>query len=331
MNRPAKAFDAPGSNVRANRPAFFEQRCGQMSLASPCIGICRIDDDRGVCLGCARTLEEIAAWGQASATRRLEILSKASGRRLDAIGATIARNLADASIAWILGSFGAIAEFMWSPGETLHQPDILARVTGRGAIRIALPADVQWVPYKTPSRDPARRRSATALCLPHEACAMTGRTVVTELGPDEDALRDEDRRAILFDVGLAQHQVDAMVRTADPGCLAALRAVVGRPLFEASALLRDLPRLSPHRVFTTRCGRIEVYGPIPPPNGLSPDGPHTHVLPNLLRHGRTHAADLPIPDGLVPCLTMHPTRPDPRHALATAEDTSPDGNEETKP
>ena len=47
---------------------------------------------------------------------------------------------------------------------------------------------------------------------------------------------------------------------------------------------------NPHRVFISRLGRIEVYQPIPPPSGKSPEGPHTHVLPRLLQSRRTHPA-----------------------------------------
>lgn len=32
-------------------------------VASPCIGICRMDADTALCEGCLRTLDEIAAWG----------------------------------------------------------------------------------------------------------------------------------------------------------------------------------------------------------------------------------------------------------------------------
>ncbi|HLX29328.1 MAG TPA: DUF1289 domain-containing protein [Casimicrobiaceae bacterium] len=32
-------------------------------VASPCISVCRIDDATGLCVGCFRTLDEIAAWG----------------------------------------------------------------------------------------------------------------------------------------------------------------------------------------------------------------------------------------------------------------------------
>lgn len=32
------------------------------SVSSPCIGICRMDEMAGVCAGCYRTRDEIAAW-----------------------------------------------------------------------------------------------------------------------------------------------------------------------------------------------------------------------------------------------------------------------------
>jgi hypothetical protein len=70
-----------------------------------------------------------------------------------------------------------------------------------------------------------------------------------------------------------------------------------------------LPALSPHRVFISAAGRIEVYQPIPPPTGKSPDGPHTHVLPRLLARGRSHAATVPIPSGWVVAMTLYPPHP----------------------
>jgi len=32
-------------------------------VPSPCISVCRIDAATGLCVGCTRTLDEIAAWG----------------------------------------------------------------------------------------------------------------------------------------------------------------------------------------------------------------------------------------------------------------------------
>jgi uncharacterized protein len=51
------------------------------AVASPCVNICRLDA-LGLCIGCRRTLSEIAEWSQASDARRLEILSALKTRTL---------------------------------------------------------------------------------------------------------------------------------------------------------------------------------------------------------------------------------------------------------
>ncbi|SOE08673.1 hypothetical protein SAMN05877838_0402 [Hoeflea halophila] len=43
-----------------------------MSIESPCILICSIDDTTGFCFGCGRTRDEIAGWtGYSPETRRV--------------------------------------------------------------------------------------------------------------------------------------------------------------------------------------------------------------------------------------------------------------------
>jgi uncharacterized protein len=42
-----------------------------MNVGSPCIGVCRINVQSGLCAGCWRTMEEITAWpGMAESNRR---------------------------------------------------------------------------------------------------------------------------------------------------------------------------------------------------------------------------------------------------------------------
>lgn len=47
---------------------------------SPCIKICVIHPATGLCLGCARTLPEIAAWSQMSAEDRQAVMAVLPGR-----------------------------------------------------------------------------------------------------------------------------------------------------------------------------------------------------------------------------------------------------------
>lgn len=228
----------------------------------------------------------------------------------DAVPDLLREALADPGTAWSLGSFGAIAEFMRDPDEGISAlpDDRLGMATERGAIALSACPDLRPVAYETAVA--SGWNHAVALCLPEATCAMTRRAVVTELGPDREAARERDREAILFDLGLDLVAVDACVRTSDPEAIACLRSGVGRPLFDhANPIGRHLVAMSPHRVFLAKVGRIEVYAPIPGPGGTSPEGPHTHVLPKLLRSGRTHAATTPIPAGWVPCAALHPAHP----------------------
>jgi predicted Fe-S protein YdhL (DUF1289 family) len=53
----------------------------QSPVASPCISVCRIDPANGLCVGCMRTLDEIAAWGALDDAGRREILRAVADRR----------------------------------------------------------------------------------------------------------------------------------------------------------------------------------------------------------------------------------------------------------
>jgi predicted Fe-S protein YdhL (DUF1289 family) len=48
-------------------------------VASPCNKICRLDE-RQVCVGCGRTLDEIAEWSAAGESRRREIVERCAQR-----------------------------------------------------------------------------------------------------------------------------------------------------------------------------------------------------------------------------------------------------------
>jgi hypothetical protein len=133
------------------------------------------------------------------------------------LAAFLAAQMADAETQWSLGTFGAIAEFARDPDEPAaltRGAASLAAVTQRGGIRIDLQAGMRPFAFETTTKDSWNHR--VALCLPQEHCAMNGRTVLTELGGDSGALRERDRDAVLFDLGLGALQVDCCVRLADP-------------------------------------------------------------------------------------------------------------------
>lgn len=224
--------------------------------------------------------------------------------------AFLRRALEDPCWGWSLGVFGAIAEFLRDkdePAEQRNADSLIEASTARGAIRILDIRDTNLVAYELPSRHEARRRRSFIACLPAARAAMAGRAELTEIGMDAQAIRTEDRAAVLFDLGLGFPNLDACIRTNDAALIAELRAACGRSLFApGNSIGMTIALASPHRVFMSALGRIEVFQPIPPPDGRSPEGPHTHLLPKLLAHRRTHAATVPVPDGFLPCLGLHP-------------------------
>lgn len=223
----------------------------------------------------------------------------------------LAEQIADSEVAWSLGTFGALAEFMRDAGEpvALHRDDAsVSAVTARGGLRIAKHPELRPVASESLTSESWSHR--VALCLPETSCAMAARTELTEVGVDAEALREQDHSGVLFDLGLGALQADFHVRSSDADVIAALRGCTGKSLFDhGSGAMKVILAANPHRIFVSQIGRIEVYQPIPAAGGKSPTGPHTHVLPKLLAHGRTHSANEPLPVGWIPCAHLYPPHP----------------------
>jgi predicted Fe-S protein YdhL (DUF1289 family) len=45
-----------------------------MKIETPCVNICKLDE-RGICIGCLRSVQQIAAWSRMSDTERLAIMA----------------------------------------------------------------------------------------------------------------------------------------------------------------------------------------------------------------------------------------------------------------
>jgi uncharacterized protein len=60
-------------------------------VQSPCIGVCRLDPASSICLGCGRTLEEIAKWTHLDNLQKKQVtkLLEARLRRLEQARAAI--------------------------------------------------------------------------------------------------------------------------------------------------------------------------------------------------------------------------------------------------
>ena len=223
----------------------------------------------------------------------------------------VVSQLVDFRCLWTLGTFGGIATI----ARESHEPSrikvtkgMAKAVTARGAIRFHSLAGVRPIASETASREGWNHR--VAFCLPRNECAMNRRLVITEVGPDTDAIREQDRGAILFDLGLGIVQADVCVRSADPEVVAVLRAAIGSSILAPdNSTLSVIRGAGLHHVFNCRFARLEIFRAALTASSKSPGGPRTHVMPKLLRLHRTHAATEPIPEGWVPCAHVFPPHP----------------------
>lgn len=215
----------------------------------------------------------------------------------------------DPNNGWSIGSFGAIGEFVRDQEEPVgivRSADRFEVTTPRGAMRIAPETPLIGIAWDSLSSDDVSWGHALAFCIGRPAGSPR---VITALGPDATAIRADDRTATLFDLGVAAGAVRMCVRTHDVALIGALARAEGLPLLSLGAVMTEILRAQPHRVLLSPAGRIEVFQPIPPADGKSPIGPHTHLLPKLIASDRTHSSNTPLPDGLQAALTVHPRSP----------------------
>jgi len=227
--------------------------------------------------------------------------------------------LDDARHGWSMGTFGAVGEFIRDDDEPVIRTGSATDCclhTARAAIRIKLDIAPHLIAYDTLLGDggclAGDRDSwghSLAVCLPMPGNAHRG--AIESLGQDAAAVRAEDRDAALFDLGVGIGHVRFCLRTRDPGLIDTLLAMQGQDALgpDGGALMAAVMRAQPHRVMISPVGRIEVFAPIPPMDGESPEGPHTHLMPQLVRLERTHDSNAPIPPGFQPVLMFHPRSP----------------------
>lgn len=245
--------------------------------------------------------------------------------------------LEDPANGWSIGRFGAIGEFSREadePAALQRTPQSAEVITARGALRIAPTQALRGVAWASLGADGHTWSHTMALCvaLPVGApgAALDGAAadaVVQPRGRDAEAIRPQDRDAALFDLGVGAGAVRMLVRTRDAALSALLTAGAGRPLQAIAGIAEATLRAQPQRVLLSPAGRLEVFQPIPPPDGRSPDGPHTHLLPRLIASGLLHSATTPLPAGWQAALTLHPPPPwrtaaDGQRWLDTARDAA---------
>jgi predicted Fe-S protein YdhL (DUF1289 family) len=63
-------------------------------VKSPCVEVCQLNTERGMCIGCFRTLDEIARWSEMNDAQREAVLAALPARRLAGDAAALPRAIA---------------------------------------------------------------------------------------------------------------------------------------------------------------------------------------------------------------------------------------------
>ena len=77
---------APLETKKVTTDMAFSDKPVATKLPSPCLSICQMDPQDGVCLGCYRTRAEIAAWRSMDQGDQLALLDILRDRRAAATG-----------------------------------------------------------------------------------------------------------------------------------------------------------------------------------------------------------------------------------------------------
>jgi hypothetical protein len=201
-------------------------------------------------------------------------------------------------VSWSVGVPGVVAEFHAPPGSGINWSDTRRDMTAScegGAMTIRLRDGVMTVPYDLESRRHGHRVRGVLFCLSAAEAPLASSAVLREVG--------ERDGAVLFDIGAGAPSIEPMVMVSDPSLITTLRNALGDVLVGTHhPALVALVEASPPRLFRTGLAEITVTQPIA--RTETPEGPHTHLLPDL-NDGSTHDPRIAVPEGWVPCLTLH--------------------------
>ncbi|MFO1218101.1 MAG: DUF1289 domain-containing protein [Burkholderiaceae bacterium] len=65
-------------------------KASSAAVPSPCVDVCRMNPATGLCEGCLRTIDEIAAWGSLDDAAKRAVWARLHARRVAQPGAGVA-------------------------------------------------------------------------------------------------------------------------------------------------------------------------------------------------------------------------------------------------
>lgn len=289
-----------------------------MARHSPCIGICKLDDATGYCLGCGRTGREIGDWMAMSEHQRDAVWKKLP-ERLSTLSVRvrllpwIREELVDwvrdtivgREGTWVVGAPGAVAEFPTTgdaPIDLRAEAGVVTAQRPDAAFRFAVTEKIRAFAFT--------EGGPIVLGLPRGRAAFpSSAQSLQSLGPDTDAIDAAQRADLLFDMGIGRQYTRFCVRTGDEALAKVLSEQCGSPWSQVMPrVLGELIDTGAHRIVESASARIEVFTKIPRPGESPPSGAHTHFLPEFLKSGEEIAPSIAPPDYAAPVAIFYPNK-----------------------
>lgn len=236
---------------------------------SPCVGICTMNDEVGLCLGCGRNRHEITGWVSIEDERKIDIWKQLPGRMAD-LGATSFRlapepdqiatfareTLDERAGRWVMGSTGACANFDtkhvidvtedadWVTAEASHQQVI--RIRKHDRMRV----------FGLTLGDTEKRMMAVALVIPRGRAKLEPCDAATIVGPDIDAADTDKRSATRLDLAVGRTYSRVLLRSRNAHADQILGQLVGQSFAEVAGQLKAHTDKN-DIIVETALGRIE--------------------------------------------------------------------------
>jgi predicted Fe-S protein YdhL (DUF1289 family) len=185
------------------------------------IGVCKIDDDTGFCIGCARRRTEVAAWPSLTDPAKDEVWAKLPERlallsirvkllpwTVEEIAEWVAATITGHRGTWVTGVPGAVAEFPCQEGREVTaelKEDVVLGRASDALFRLRLHDRLRAFTFA--------EDGPLVLGLPKVRLTLPIARTFTVLGKDRDAIDAMHLEHILFDFGLGCHCSRFCVRT----------------------------------------------------------------------------------------------------------------------
>lgn len=296
-----------------HRKSPFEE-LSQLARHSPCIGICKLDDATGYCLGCGRTGAEVGDWMAMSESQR-DAVWAVLPRRLSQISARVRLlpwvqgelvdwvrdSIVGRQGTWAVGAPGATAEFHslgTAPLDVRVANGIVTAKLPDAAFRLRITDKVRAFAFD--------EGGPIVLGLPKGRATISSLSAVGLIGPDEDAIDQDERGRPLFDMGIGQRYSRFCLRPREHALAETLVEHIGRHWTEAWPRIQHrLEAADVVHVVETSAARIEAVAK--GARGVSASrGAQVRVLPELLNRGDEIAPNLSPPDYAAPIAIFHP-------------------------